>query len=225
MTTAGQSVWHTNIPNLLLTCPLKCWLWEGSEIHSIWKSGGTRENLKLNLSRLGKCPLCISKNREGPVETKDAAQLFLSTTNHLSKLSLPTPRAQISSGMTTLMVLFLGLLTSRQTLVQRSLFSIIWIGSNAPLPVDAGLVLFPQLSSFSRIPLSSFWSRSCLQRSSYALTSSRKPSLACWESHTTYNLITHQLHASCPLPYSLNMHGILKVPWPSAICKIPKPQS
>lgn len=136
-------------------------------------------------------------------------------------MSLPNPKSPDHTWCTTFMVLFLGLLTSSQTPVERGLFSVISTGINVTLPVGAGLVLFPQLSSFRKIPLF-FLSTSYFQRSSYAFTSSKKPSLAyqdshylnslCWY-HTRRDPITHQLHAFCPLSYSLkNIHGILMAP-------------
>lgn len=162
----------------------------------------------------------------GQVEMKGTAQSFLVYHQLLLwVISLPNPKWPGHLWYATFIVLFLGLLTSSQTLVQRGLFLVIWIGINVTLPMATGLALFPQLSSCPRCPLLSFLSRSYFQRSCNALTSSRKPSLAYWGSHylncpswyhTRKDPLTYQLHASGPLSYSLkNTHRILMVPWPS----------
>lgn len=101
--TARESVVHSNIPNplpsnssfseVLAVRGAQKYILLGSQVRR-------EEGLKLHLSKLGECPLCISKNGEGQVETKGAAQLFLSTTGRLSKSCLfPTPKAQIIPGV------------------------------------------------------------------------------------------------------------------------------
>lgn len=96
----------------------------------------------------------------------------------------PNPHSPDHLWCASFMALLLGLLPSSQTLVRRGLCSVIWTGMDAALLENAEFLLYPQLCSLLRIPLFSLLPRSYFQRFSCAPTSSRKPSLACWNPET-----------------------------------------
>lgn len=180
------------------------------------------------------------QNREGQVKMKVAAQFFFAYHCFSKSCLLPTPTAQVIAGVQpSRCYVLVSSPTSSQTLIQRGLGSVIWIEINVTLLVDAGLVLFPLLSSFPRSPLFSLLPRFYYQTSSYApppqgsLLGILRPwnpralhYLNCSSSyHSRRDPISHLLRASWPVLLVENTDRILKVPWPTDVFKLLKPKS
>lgn len=171
--------WSTLVSptHFLLTYPSqKCWLEEALR-DTFWLEVRWGERrFKLAFVKTKKMTTVHIQNREGQVKMKVAAQFFFAFHYFSKSCLLSTPTAQVISGVRpSWCYVLVSSSTSSPTLIQRDLGSVIWIETNVTLLVDAGLVLFPLLSSFPRSPLFSLLPRFYYQRSIYTPTSSRKP--------------------------------------------------